>query len=350
MNPLTTSSIQTPTLTNAGYPKRHKKTIGRRLGRNHTAKHIKKLMVCSPHSMHLKPKHLHDTCYTPAILERIKTEYNKSHKGSDLIRAKEPTQIWKELDQRLSHCDKEDCWLNQIQDQELRKKIDRYIFAPDQPFEWRKNPTEWLSNYDILNVLEQYELVHKRFEFIGPTPIDFDTRLNNSNNPYDIGNETRKDTHINKKCVWNDLCTLSIREKKREHKTKLGIIFNLDKHNQSGSHWVSLFIDISRKFLFYFDSAGGKMPGEVRTLIDRVQTQAKELGFHFKEYANKSHTHQRGNTECGMYSLFFIITMLTGEHTPTSKHMSLKQILHLFLHGHVSDKTMEKYRDEYFNK
>jgi hypothetical protein len=33
--------------------------------------------------------------------------------------------------------------------------------------------------------------------------------------------------------------------------TKIGIIFNLDNHNESGSHWVSLFIDLEDKFVLY---------------------------------------------------------------------------------------------------
>ena len=316
------------------------------------ATHIKHKMTCSPHSAHIKPAYLHDTCYTPAILEHIKVEYNKSHPAKDHIRAKDPAKIWKELDRRLSHCNKEDCWLNQIRDAKLRKMIDRYMFAPDQPYEWKRNPTEWLSNYDILNVLEQYELVYKNFEFIGPTPIDFDTRLGGESNAYDIGNERKLPESAgagSKKCVWNDLCHFSLKEKIREKRTKIGIIFNLDKHDESGSHWVSLFIDIKRRFLFYFDSAGGDMPPEVKTFIERVQLQAKELQFQFKEYTNGSHDHQQGNTECGMYSLFFIVTMLTGKHTPTSKSMSLGKILELFLHGNIPDKTMEDYRDEYFN-
>jgi len=318
-----------------------------------TMKHttnIRRKMVCSPHSVNLRPKKLRDTCYTPAILEHIKTEYNKSQPRNSQILVKDPTKIWKELDKRLSDCSKEDCWLNQVHDPELRKKIDRYMFAPDKPYEWKRNPTEWLSNYDILNVLEQYELVYSHFEFIGPTPIDFDTRLDAAKNPYDIGNERIKGDKSEKKCVWNDLCHLSLKNKRREKKTQIGIIFNLDKHYQSGSHWVSLYIDISRKFIFYFDSAGGKMPNEISVLIDRLQHQAKELGFHFKTYANGRHAHQRGNTECGMYSLFFIVTMLTGRHTPNGKRMPLRKILALFLEGNIPDKTMENYRDEYFNE
>jgi hypothetical protein len=362
-------------IANAGHTKKQRNQRKHQIPPNKTvknAKHIKQKMTCSPHSANIKPSYLHDTCYTPAILEHIKTEYNKSlrtpkrgtsegvrgitedgvsSKGihSAKIHTKDPTQIWKELDKRLSHCNKEDCWLNQIRDPKLRKKIDRYMFAPDQPYEWKRNPNEWLSNYDILNVLEQYELVYPNFEFIGPTPIDFDTRLGGESNAYNIGNERKSPEGAGKKCVWNDLCHFSLKEKIREKKTKIGIIFNLDKHDESGSHWVSLFIDIKRRFLFYFDSAGGDMPPEIKALIDRIQSQAKELRFRFKSYTNGNHDHQKGNTECGMYSLFFIVTMLTGKHTPTSKKMPLGKILELFLHGNIPDKTMEDYRDEYFN-
>jgi hypothetical protein len=341
-------------IANAGHTKRQQTQRKHQIPPNKTvknAKHIKQKMTCSPHSAHIKPSYLHDTCYTPAILERIKNEYNKIHPAKDHIRTKDPTKIWKELDERLSHCNKEDCWLNQIRDPKLRKQIDRYMFAPDQPYEWKRNPNEWLSNYDILNVLEQYELVYPNFEFIGPTPIDFDTRLGGESNAYNIGNERKlpEGDGAGKKCVWNDLCHFSLKEKIREKKTKIGIIFNLDKHDESGSHWVSLFIDIKCRFLFYFDSAGGDMPPEIKALIDRIQSQAKELRFRFKSYTNGNHDHQKGNTECGMYSLFFIVTMLTGKHTPTSKKMHLGKILELFLHGNIPDKTMEDYRDEYFN-
>ena len=31
---------------------------------------------------------------------------------------------------------------------------------------------------------------------------------------------------------------------------KIGIIFNLDKHDESGSHWVSMFINIKEGIFF----------------------------------------------------------------------------------------------------
>ena len=314
--------------------------------------HLRSTMKCSPAVL---GKRLSKSCYTPTILELIRKSYNRDHSPETQIRETEPTKLWQELNAKLVHCSKEDCWLNQIKDTTLRKKIDRYIFAPDHPYEWKQNPNQWLSNYDILNVLEQYEIRYPAFEFIGPTPIDFDARLgNNTSNQYEMtGSATVMPAKSNagyRKCVWNELCHFSLKTLLARGKRKIGIVFNLDKHNQSGSHWVSLFVDVPKRFMFYFDSAGGEMPPEIRVLMDRINGQAKELyRSGFREYANGKHVHQRGNTECGMYSLYFIITMLTGRPSQHGRRMSHERILKLFLTERVPDKTMMEYRTEYFN-
>jgi hypothetical protein len=303
-------------------------------------------MKCSPAGL---GKRIAKSCYTPAILELIRKSYNRDHTPAEQIHTTNPTEIWKQLNAKLVHCSKEDCWLNQIKDTTHRKKIDRNIFAPDHPYEWKANPNEWLSNYDILNVLEQYEIRYPEFEFIGPTPIDFDTRIgSNGRNQYEMTGAS--ESTGTRKCVWNDLCQFSLKQLMTRRKRKIGIVFNLDKHDESGSHWVSLFIDIPRRFMFYFDSAGGDMPPEIRVLMDRIHGQAKEL-FRggFREYANGKHAHQRGNTECGMYSLFFIITMLTGRPSQKGRRMSVERILRLFLKERITDKQMTDYRGEYFN-
>ena len=307
--------------------------------------HLRKTMKCSPAGL---GKRIAKSCYTPHILELIRRAYNRDHTAADQIHTTDPTEIWKQLNAKLVHCSKEDCWLNQIKDDTLRKKIDRYIFAPDQPYEWKSNPNAWLSNYDILNVLEQYEIRYPEFEFIGPTPIDFDARLGKESNKYEMTGASES-TGM-RKCVWNDLCQFSLKQLISRRKRKIGIVFNLDKHNESGSHWVSMFIDIQRRFIFYFDSAGGSMPPEIRVLMDRIHGQAKEL-FRggFREYTNGKHAHQRGNTECGMYSLFFIITMLTGRPRQEGRRMSLARILKMFLTERISDNQMTDYRGEYFN-
>lgn len=299
-------------------------SYGSGTAKKHRKKRITQKMNCSPAVGKIS---INNSCYTPKILLMIRDAYNKDHSSEEQIRESDPTKVWVELNNRLVQCNKEDCWLNQIKDAQLRKRIDRYIFAPDKPYEWKNNPNEWLSNYDILNVLEQYEESHKHFEFIGPTPIDFDKNLGG-------------------RCVYNDLCKFDLSTHLRNGKTAIGVIFNLSPHTSSGSHWVSLFIDTKSRFIFYFDSAGAKIPKEIKRFVNRVQKQAPSV---YKFYQNWPKEHQFGNTECGVYSLFFVITMLTGRSRMVKGKLSAKRKIHLFRHRTISDKYIEKYRNVYFN-
>lgn len=292
-------------------------------------------MNCSPVVKGKTP--VAESCFTPDVLEQIKTAYNKHHSDSP-IQATVPQQIWLELKSRLSRCKKEDCWLNEITDKETREKIDDRIFSPDKPKDWKKDKSAWLSNYDIFDVLHQYEESHPHFKIIGPTPIDFDSRP----------------TDMNKQCVWEDLCNFSLRRFIEQKKTKLGIVFNLDKHDEGGSHWVSMFVDIEHRFIFYLDSAGEDIQPEIKVLKNRIRKQAKELGMHFKFYQNYPLEHQMGENECGMYALFFIITLLTGEidepGKPTKKFKNHNSIIRMFKKEQIPDRYMNKYRQIFFNE
>jgi hypothetical protein len=238
------------------------------------------------------------------------------------------------LNSAFVNCKTEDCWLNTIKDKQLKKRIHRYLFAPDKPYEWKKDPLTWLSNYDILNVLEQYEIAHKEFEFLGPTPIDFDKVVNG-------------------KCIWEELCKFDLKTYLEDGKTKIGIVFNLSPHTSGGSHWVSLFIDADERLIFYFDSAGDKIPNEINVLKNRIVKQSAAHGKKYRFIQNWPKEHQKGNTECGVYSLFFIITMLTGEvmnqETKKTHKLTMPQRIHLFKKDTIPDKYMEKRRDFYFN-
>ena len=54
--------------------------------------------------------------------------------------------------------------------------------------------------------------------------------------------------------------------------------------HKGGSHWVSLFIDLKNKYIFYFDSNGDETPKEVKRLIDRINNQCLKLGIEMKIY------------------------------------------------------------------
>lgn len=274
-----------------------------------------------------------NSCFTEDVLNVIKKEYNKDHRENQIM-SHNKDEIWNELKHRLSTCDGERCWLNEIDNTVLRKKIDKLIFAPDSPPEWKKNPDEWLSNFDILDVLKQYEEAYPNFKFIGPSPIDFDARPSSMNGD----------------CVTKELCQFSLKKMMDNKKTKIGIVFNLDKHNQSGSHWVSLFVDVDNNFLFYFDSAANSIPNEIKTLIDRILTQAKakQIGIEIKD-VTKIKQHQYGNTECGMYSLYFITTLLTEETGEGKKLHTNQEKIDYFTKKRIPDKYVFDYRKKFFN-
>jgi hypothetical protein len=273
------------------------------------------------------------SCFTAPALYQLKEYYNKHHPSTPIL-SKTPSQLWHDFRTRFFSCKREDCWLKEIDNAELRENLEKFLFAPSQPVEWKKKPNEWLSNFDIFEVLHQYELTHATFKAIGPTPIDFDSR------PKDESG----------KCVWEELCTFQLNNYLEKGKTKLGMVFNLDKHDERGSHWVSLFVDLEDWFLFYLDSAGNQIPKEIRALVKRIQRQGMSLSppLKFKFYENYPLEHQLGNTECGMYSLYFIITMLTGE-TEGRTFRTAREKIEFFKKKRVPDKYVSKYRKIYFN-
>jgi len=296
-----------------------------------TRKNFKK-MNCSPV---LKNKTVNsDSCLTSNILLKIKAEYNKDH-PDNIIKQTDNNEIWHELKTRLgSKCETEECWLNEIDDTILRKKIDELIFAPKQPPEWKDNPDEWLSNFDIIEVLKQYEQAYPKFILLGPTPIDFDS----------------KDSRDSKKCVEESLCHFSLNALIKKGKTKIGVVFNLDKHTGPGSHWVSLFIDVDQHYIMYFDSGGGAIKKEIAKLAERVLKQAKDLKIKMKLISDKGRvSHQRGTTECGMYSLYFITTLLTEKAGNGTVLDTVDKKVRHFRSKRIPDEFVFSYRKKLFN-
>jgi Ulp1 family protease len=101
-----------------------------------------------------------------------------------------------------------------------------------------------------------------------------------------------------------------------------------------------MFINIKKGTIFYFDSAGEKVPAQIKKFADMVTDQGSNLiqPIQFKFDQNHPVEHQYGNTECGIYSLFFIVHMLEDKITTH------------YLKTHVlKDKYMEQFRKVFFN-
>jgi hypothetical protein len=263
------------------------------------------------------------SCYSKDVLFKMRDLWNRRHMDSP-IESSDSKEIWLHLKSKMKDaCHTEACWLKQkFMENNLSDELLTYTFAPKSPLKWKENHNTWLNSTDIEKVMKQYEHAYPCFRFIGPTPIDFDKHL------YD------------NKCVWDDLCNFEISKFIKDGVNKIGIIFNTDPHDKSGAHWISLFINLNKKFVFFFDSNGTKIPKEVKEFSNRVISQAlkleKPIELTFDQ--NAPFVHQEGNTECGMYSLYLIITMIQDRHP-----------YNFFKNTKISDAAMEKMRDRYFN-
>lgn len=292
-------------------------------------------MQCSP--MSRKKTGDAVTCYSPEILELIRSEYNKDHPQRP-ISPGTPLAVWKQLHARLSEekgCETEDCWLQTIDDAGLRRKIDHYFFAPDQPDEWRKKPNFWLSNFEIKKVMDQYEIAYPEFEFMGPTPIDYDSPEKATGN----------------QCVNMQMCNMNLAKEMEKGKRKFGVVFNLSKQGTYGSHWVALYADLVENLIFFFDSNGDGPNKQIRKFMNEFETQSSNLGHSLKRVVNLGFRHQNEDTECGMYCIYFLITMLTGDPSGDNrKSVPFKKRLNMFLTQRISDEYVRMYRKIYFNE
>ena len=263
------------------------------------------------------------TCYNSNQLIKLRNIWN-TRRPDKIIKETDSRTIWNKLRDNLKNsCNQESCWLRQNIFKYIVDKSMLNVFSPLRPKKWDKNPKEWLTGEDIENVMKQYEKKYKHFEFIGPSPIDYDHKTSYQ------------------QCVWNDLCKFSLNNLMYRNKNFIGVIFNTDPHNLGGSHWISMVIDCNLKHILFFDSVGRKMPKQVNKFIQNVVKQGKERNIEFKvdELHNHNIEHQQQDTECGMYSLYFIINMLTK-----------KKNWNYFTSTIIPDKDVEKFRNIYFNK
>lgn len=286
-------------------------------------KNNKKTLNCSANS---KNKF---TCYSKKSLEVLRQQWNTRHPDKK-ISSENPRSIWSSLKRFLGDtCATEACWMRQkFMENGITNEMLNYTFAPAAPKSWETNPNTWLTSVDISKVMKQYERKHPSFLFIGPSPIDYDARESDGS------------------FVWEELATFNLKKEIKRGKKKIGVIFNTDDHTKSGAHWISLFINIETGEMNFFDSVGDKAPNYVKKICNTIKDQASELNKsgegiklpEFKFDETHPHEHQQENTECGIYSLYFISNMIT------------KNNFSFFKTKVVDDEDMEKFRNVFFNK
>jgi len=297
-------------------------------------------MFCAPSNK----KSLNNSCFTENQILKIVKSFNYNNPNNTInTGTRNIYDIYKELKSKLNDVD-EYLWIENNKNTKYLNHNDiNNTFIPKMPNEWCNDITNWrnqtndnninapwLSNFDINDVLEQYHQKYKNFKFLGTFPIDF-----------------RQFTIFG--CISN-LCSFNIRNLISKKKYKFGIVLNTDKHNQSGSHWISIFGDLNTHRIYYFNSANNnvnKIPIQVHEFVKDIQKQFskiynKKLIFKF----NNNVSHQSSNSECGIYSIYFILSMLDA-----SQNNQSDEIFETYFNNpifKIQDSTMLKTRFKLF--
>ncbi|PNH10541.1 hypothetical protein TSOC_002729 [Tetrabaena socialis] len=167
----------------------------------------------------------------------------------------------------------------------------------------------WLSTTDIENVMEQYHAAHPTFKFIGVHPRDFTAMARSGGS-----------------CIsGTDVCDPPLADLHKKKNIKhIGAVFNMDKHDQRGSHWVSCFIsmDATKPMYgaYYYDSVARPPPPEIAAWMLKIQKivdgfQKSDRPF---ELAYNRERRQFQNTECGMFSMVFLTVAMRNADTFTA--------------------------------
>lgn len=262
-----------------------------------------------------------DSCFSTTSLRKLVKAFNQSLSPSDfhLYRIDENSDrktLIRELNSKIKRVckscgDSQNQWLKDKFIKNLRdNEINNLTFRPSGPNRGR----QWLSTVDINKVMYQYQHHYPDYYFMGAVPIDFDDL------PY-----------LNIK-------SLNFGNLQNRGKVRIGIIFNLDEHYKSGSHWVAMYVDLNRNEIYYFDSYGTMPNKRIIRLIRRVRNYLTQR--HKKKptiYVNIIR-HQYKNSECGVYCINFILRLLKGE--------SYEKIIEM----KTKDDEVNKCRAYYFRK
>jgi len=252
------------------------------------------------------------TCFNMNSLKKIAGKLNKDSRfetykdiNVNKYNKKNKKRFVKEIQKKLN-CKKHLDFCVLEKENEFYQEI-KTTMRPRAP----KGQYEWLSTIDIRDVMEQYEKKYKDFNFIGPYPMDFEM-------------------------IYKELAHINLKQLCKKEK-KIGIIFNTDVSTGPGEHWVSMFLDLKDRTICYFDSVGDKPPKPVQRLIKKIVAQSKIMKCPLKVVVNKRQF-QYEDSECGVYSLWFLISRLRGDSCD-----------YLFKNT-ISDAKMNKNRKKFFRR
>jgi len=163
-------------------------------------------------------------------------------------------------------------------------------FKPKGP----SNSTQLLDNFNIDDTLSRFEILGKelfgkKFYHVKFQMIDF----------MEIG---------------SDLANINLLKLINDGYDCMGVIINTDVHTGGGKHWFALYCDLSSNpiTIEHFNSSGNPARESVIEWTTKQAEKLRASGKQVFEILAGSKTVQKSNTECGMWSIIYILWRLTG--------------------------------------
>lgn len=163
--------------------------------------------------------------------------------------------------------------------------------------------TRLLDNFNIDDTLKRFsalgsEMFNKKFYHVGFQMIDF------------------LDTE-------SELTEISLADLKKQGYDSMGVVFNTDVSTGRGKHWFCVYVDLASNpiTIEHFNSSGRAARESVSIWMSKQATELREAGYNVIEIKNADKIVQKSNTECGMWSLIYILWRLLG-HSRTAFYAS----------------------------
>lgn len=192
-----------------------------------------------------------------------------------------------------------------------------------------KNTKEWVSSENINHSMFQWSNEFKYFAGLNYHMIDFmDHKLHNT---FQCTDWLNKGFNIDVLNYTNADTEKSYSVNKKTKVKYSGFVCNTDNHNGRGEHWFSVFLDMRGAIwtLEFFDSQYTGVYPEIRKFFEMMKDIYKDK---ISLIYVSSFMHQHSETECGVYSLYYIYSRI---HNKSFKH---------FRHVRVSDEEMYEFR------
>jgi hypothetical protein len=207
---------------------------------------------------------------------------------------------------KVLRCTTEECVLtnSQFVKEEIRSIINDSMdrIKPEGP----SNSTQLLNNENIDNVHKKLTKRHKGFYHMNFQMIDFAGEKDSSGEWAVKKGQTISPTQLGKIDMAQDVLGKGFKT--------FGVVMNTDFRTGGGIHWFSLFCDFrtSPFTVEYFNSSGNKPMRQIQDWLIKTEENLKSAGHKAKVVILSGVVHQYSETECGLYSIYYIWNRLNG--------------------------------------